>query len=63
MQTNKETIELLAQAIAEEKKRIIEELYEFQKTVSLFATSKECIAYNLALRQFADKLNAEIPDT
>ena len=49
-------------AIKEEKRRIIEELYGFQKHVSYFKTAKETAAYNLGLREFAEKLRAELDE-
>jgi hypothetical protein len=53
-----EAMDLLCEAMREERKRISEELYEMQGTVSQFATSKECIAYNRALREAAEKIIA-----
>jgi len=53
-----ETMDLLCEATREERKRISEELYKMQGTVSQFATSKECIAYNRALREAAEKIIA-----
>lgn len=44
------------EALKEERKRISEDIYEMQGTVSQFATSKECIAYNRALREAAEKI-------
>ena len=55
-----ETLNFIIDAIKEEKIRIIEELYKFQKSVSQFSTSKEAVAYNLGLREFAEKLQNEI---
>lgn len=60
MQTNMETMGLMIAAIKEDKRRIIDELYQFQKTVSQFPTAKEAAAYNLGLRDFAEKLQAEL---
>lgn len=60
MQANTETLKLLIDAIKDEKRRIANELYYFQKTVSQFATAKECAAYNQGLRDFAEKLLSEI---
>ena len=56
MTPNIETLALICDALKEERKRISELLYEMQRTVSQFATSKECIAYNLALREAAEKI-------
>jgi len=60
METIQETLNLMVDAIKEEKARIIEDLYSFQKEAHLFSSVKEASAYNLALRQFADKLQSEI---
>lgn len=49
-------INLVSDAIKEERVSISEELYSMQGTVSQFATSKECIAYNRALREAAEKI-------
>ena len=53
-----ETMNLICEASKEERKRISEELYDMQGTVSQFATAKECIAYNRALREAAEKITA-----
>ena len=56
MTPDKEVLRLLFAALKEERKRISEDIYQMQGTVSQFATSKECIAYNRALREAADKI-------
>jgi len=53
-----ETLNLICEALKEERARISDELYDMQGTVSQFATSKECIAYNRALREAAEKIIA-----
>lgn len=55
--TNTETMRLMICAITEERRRIADEAREFQKTVSHFATTNECVAYNQALREFADSID------
>ena len=60
MQTNTETLGLMIDAINEEKRRIIEELHDFQKTTSQFQTAQEAATYNRGLREFAEKLQAEL---
>jgi hypothetical protein len=62
MQTNIETLGMMVDVIKEEKRRIIEELYDFQKIVSQFPTVNECASYNRGLRDFADKLQEELDD-
>ena len=46
--------------VAQVKKDIADHLYELQGTVSQFATTKECVANNKALRYAADKLHEAI---
>jgi hypothetical protein len=58
IQEIQEIMGLISEAIREERKLISEEIYEMQGTVSQFATSKECIAYNRALREAAEKIIA-----
>jgi hypothetical protein len=53
-----EKMDLIRDVKREERKRISEDLYQMQVTVSQFATSKECIAYNRALREAAEKIIA-----
>ena len=53
-----ETMNLICEALREERKQISESLYEMQGTVSQFATSAECAAYNRALREAAEKIIA-----
>jgi len=56
MTQDAEVLRLLCEALKEERKRISEDIYEMQGTVSQFATTKECIAYNRALREAAEKI-------
>jgi hypothetical protein len=51
-----ETMDLLCEAMREERKLRSEEIYKMQGTVSQFATSKECEAYNRGLRDAAEKI-------
>lgn len=51
-----EHFKTMCEALKDERKRIAEEMYSYQKTVSQFATADECKAYNQALRDFAEKL-------
>lgn len=58
MPTLQETMRLICESIKEERKRISDELYDMQGTVSQFASEKECIAYNRALREAAENIIA-----
>jgi len=56
MKANLDRANLIKDAILKERQRIADEMYCSQKVVSCFPTAKECIAYNRALREFADRL-------
>jgi len=49
-----EVIELTSSALKEERKRLSEELYEMQTSVSTMPTLKECVAYNQGIRDAAE---------
>ena len=51
---------LVIKAIKEKRYRIAEEVLQFQKTIHQFATSKECVAYNQALREFTDSIDSDL---
>lgn len=57
-----EVLSLVSEALSEERLIISNKLYEMQLTVSQCASSKECIAYNRALRDAAELITKKQSD-
>lgn len=58
MNSGIETMNLIIQATAEERKRIVRAATKFQTPVPQFATAREARVYYQALRDFAEALEA-----
>ena len=52
------TINLMFQALQEERARISDELYEMQKSPGSYCSESERLAYNKGLRDAAEKIIA-----